>query len=272
MCDAENPEIKLIVFDLDDTLLDSQQVISPRTHAAIRQTAQKGIQMMLATGRMHASTVKYAKSLELTMPLITYNGAMVNTFPSGELVFHQPIAPEDASEVMDLCQEQQWHIQTYIQDVLYVCEFNRYVKLYVKVTGAEPVIIGKQLYAVKEAPTKMLIIADPPAIQHIKAYFAARLGKRLYIAESKPNFLEITSPSVNKGAALHSIAERMNIERQYIMAFGNGSNDIEMLRYAGWGIAVGNSPIDVRKAARLITATNDEDGVAKVLEKYILNF
>ena len=272
MREAKNTEIKLVVFDLDDTLLDSRQGISARTSAAIRQVAQKGIAIMLATGRMYASTVKFAQYLELAVPLITYNGAMVKAFPSGELLFHQPIDPEAAAQVLALCREQRWHIQTYIDDVLYVREINRYASLYARITDTEPVAVGDRLYALQAAPTKMLVIAEPDTVQQIKAYLVARLGNRLYIAESKPNFLEITHPSVHKGAALRWMAEQLKIDRHHIMAFGNGGNDIEMLRYAGWGIAVGNSPAEVKKAARLVTDSHDEDGVAKILEKVNLHF
>jgi len=97
------------------------------------------------------------------------------------------------------------------------------------------------------------------------------LGNVLCIAESTPNYLEINDPAVNKGAALRFVASRLNINRQEIMTFGNGINDIEMLSYSGWGVAVSNAPSAVKNIARLVTGSNDEEGVADVIEKYVLS-
>lgn len=271
MRETVKPTIKLLVFDLDDTLLDSSQRITPRSRQAIRRAVEQGITVTLATGRMYSSTVDFAAALELgEIPLITYNGAMVSNFPSGQVLFHQPLAAAAARQVFQLCRGQQWYVQTYVDDVLYVKELDQYAKLYARVTGAKPVAIGERLFSMTAAPTKMLAIADPANIQQMKALFAAQLGNTLCVAESKPNFLEITAPSVNKGKALQLIASRLQVKQAEIMAFGNGGNDLEMLGYAGWGVAVANAPAAVKQAARLITKSNDEEGVAAVIERYIL--
>lgn len=263
--------IKLMVFDLDDTLLDSNLSISLRTYQAIRQAMAKGIKVMLATGRMYSSAIPFARSLGLDMPLISYNGAMINSYPSGERLFHYPIKQEAAKQVMELCRERQWYIQTYINDVLYVKEIDKHAKLYAKTTGAQPISVGEQLYNMSEAPTKMLAIAEPDQIERMKGELASQLEKILYIAESKPGYLEINDLTVNKGTALKLIASQLNISPLEIMTFGNGINDIEMLNYSGWGVAVGNSSPAVKKIARLVTGSNDKEGVADVIERYVLS-
>jgi Cof subfamily protein (haloacid dehalogenase superfamily) len=137
--------------------------------------------------------------------------------------------------------------------------------------GATPIPIGDDLYTTPGTPTKMLVIAEPGHIKLIQDRFHGQLGDSLCIVESKPNYLEINDPIVNKGTALKFIANQLNINQEEIMAFGNGINDIEMLRYSGWGVAVDNSPAAVKNIARLVTGTNDEDGVAEVIENYILS-
>lgn len=267
----QKTNIKLIVFDLDDTLLNSDSSISPRTYQAIQQVVAKGIKVTLATGRMYSSAIPFARSLGLGIPVISYNGALISSYPSGERLFHNPIKQEVARQVMQLCRERQWYIQTYINDVLYVKEIDKRAELYARITGAKPIPVGDRLYTMLGAPTKMLAIAEPGEIELLKEGFHTQLGNVLCIAESTPNFLEINDPAVNKGAALRFVASRLNINRQEIMTFGNGINDIEMLSYSGWGVAVSNAPSAVKNIARLVTGSNDEEGVADVIEKYVLS-
>lgn len=267
----DKANIKLIVFDLDDTLLDSNQSISPRTYQAVQQVVAKGIKVTLATGRMYSTATPFARSLGLDVPIISYNGAMINAYPSDERLFHNPIKEEVAKQVMQLCRERKWYIQTYIDDVLYVKVPDEKAKCYAKIIGAKPTPVGDQLYTMPGTPTKMLVIAEPGEIEQLKEEFYTRFGDILCIAESKTNYLEINNFEVNKGTALKFIASSLNIDCQEIMAFGNGNNDIEMLRYADWGVAVDNSSPEVKKIARLVTGSNDEEGVADILEKYILS-
>lgn len=263
--------IKLMVFDLDDTLLNHDISISQRTLQAIRHAVNQGINVTLATGRMYQSTAFFARQLEIHLPIITYNGAMINDYPSGKVLFHSPINLQTARQVLQLCQEQKWYIQSYINDELYVREVNENAKKYAEITGANPIPVGEKLYAIQEEPTKMLAIAEPAMVEKMQEMFKSRLGNSLSVTESKPTYLEITNPEVNKGNALQFIAEKLNIKQCEILAVGNGENDISMFDYAGLGIAVGNAAPIVKKAAQLITGTNDDDGVADVIEKYILS-
>lgn len=270
MQNLNKADIKLMVFDLDDTLLNNKLSISPRTFQVIEQAVAKGIMVTLATGRMHASAVPHAISLGLEIPIISYNGGLITSYPSEETLFHSPIKQEVAKQVMEICRENAWYIQTYINDVLYVKELDERAVTYGKSFGVKPIPVGEQLYSMSGEPTKLLVIANPEEIEKMKEGLQKKLGDFVCLAESKPGFLEINDPNVNKGAALSYIAERLNIDAQEIMAFGNGINDIEMLRYAGWGVAVANAPDAVKKVARIVTGSNDEDGVADVIEKYVL--
>lgn len=264
-------DVKLLVFDLDDTLLNDQIAISLRSQQAIRAAVEQGIKVTLATGRMYCSTVFFADLLDVNVPLITYNGAMVNERPSGKPLFHSPIKPPLAKEILQLCKERQWYIQSYCNDELYVSEMNDYAKRYAEITGAKPIPAGKQLYTMEQSPTKMLVVAGPNQVSEIVEEFQTRFGDQVSIAESKPSYLEITNPDVNKGNALKVLAERIAIDLREVVTFGNGVNDISMLRCAGMSVAVGNAHQDVKEAACLVTGTNNEDGVAAVIERYLLS-
>ncbi|HEX3033153.1 MAG TPA: HAD hydrolase family protein, partial [Bacillota bacterium] len=185
-------------------------------------------------------------------------------------LFHNPIKQEVAKQVLEVCRAKEWYVQSYINDVLYVKDLDKRAVSYGKSFGVTPIPVGDQLYNMPGEPTKLLAITEPGDIEPLKAEFQRQLGDMIVVAESKPGYLEINDPAVNKGTALKFIASSLNIEPQEIMAFGNGINDIEMLRYAGWGVAVSNSAVEVQEAARLVTGSNDEEGVADALEKYVL--
>lgn len=262
--------IKLVAIDLDDTLLNKSLTVSPRAAQAIRKAVEQGVVVTVATGRMYQSALPYARQLELDVPLITYNGALIKAVLSGKTIFHQPIVPDIAADILALCRENGWHIQSYIDDTLYVTEMNEKTQVYIKIAGVTPVIMGDKLYDMKEAPTKMLIVDEPGRMEQIANVFYRRFAKQVYITSSKPKFLEFTHPSVNKGWAVAFLGEMLGIDREEIMAVGDSGNDVPMLEYAGLGVAMGNAKPTVQAAADVVTLSSDDDGVAEAIEKYVL--
>ncbi len=262
--------IKLVAIDLDDTLLNKSLTVSPRAAQAIRQAVEQGTVVTVATGRMYQSALPYARQLELDVPLITYNGALIKAVFSGKTFFHQPILPNIAADILALCRENGWHIHSYINDNLYVAEMNEKTQIYVKIAGVTPIVMGDKLYDLKEAPTKMLIVDDPERMGQIADIFHRRFANQVYITSSKPKFLEFTHPQVNKGWAVSFLGEMLGIDRDEIMAVGDSGNDVPMLEYAGLGVAMGNAKPAVKAAADVVTLSSDDDGVAEAIEKYVL--
>lgn len=262
--------IKLIAIDLDDTLLDSSLKISPRAAAAIQKAADAGIIVTIATGRMYQSALPYAKQLGLDVPLITYNGGLIKAAISGETFYHEPVPSDISVKILDMFRRNKWHIQLYIHDDLYVKEMNEKSKQYVKIAGVKAYAMGEELYDIKEAPTKMLAITEPECLPLMTAKLREELGDSIYLASSKPTFLEITHPKVNKGAALEKLAQKLGIEQQEIMAVGDSGNDLPMIQYAGYGVAMGNASEQVKAAAQFITKTCNDDGVAEAIERILL--
>jgi len=262
--------IKLIAVDLDDTLLDNSQKVSPRVKEAVRKAVAQGVAVTLSTGRMHRSALPYALELDLDIPLITYNGALIKCSLSGETLLHRPLDTQTAAEVLALFQERGWYIQAYIDDILYVKERDAMALYYEGVSGVTAVPIGDKLFSLDAAPTKLLAMAEPNLMDEIRPVLKERFGERLYAAISKPLYLEMVHPSVNKGMALDFLAKRLGIGSEAVMAMGDSLNDLDMIQYAGWGVAMGNAREEVKKVARVVTGRNDADGVAEAIEKYVL--
>ncbi|SMC40755.1 Cof-type HAD-IIB family hydrolase [Sporomusa malonica] len=262
--------IKLVALDLDDTLLDSKLAVSPRACEAIRKAVAQGVTVTIATGRMYCSALPYARQLGLDVPLITYNGALIKSSISGETLLHQPVDKELARQALELCREHGWYIQTYVNDELYVKEIDQYADYYSRLSGAPAIALGDAFFTGGERPTKMLTMSTQEGIIEIYNTFKAVFGNKLNLAISKPTFMEITDPAANKGRALAFLADKLRIKQEEIMALGDSGNDLDMVKYAGWGVAMGNASAAVKAAARLETLSNDADGVAEAIEKYVL--
>jgi len=262
--------VKLIALDMDDTLLNDDRQISSRNCEAIRKAAEQGVLVTIATGRMYCSARPYAEMLGIDAPLVVYNGGLVKSWKSGETLFHQPVPVELAQEVLGFFREQNWYVQTYVDDVLYVETLSEKAQAYADYAGVTAVPVGERLFTCDQAPTKILGMADSDFVQEMGAAVAKKFGSRLCTASSKAVFLEMVHPAVNKARALSFVAEQYGIAQEEIMAIGDSGNDIEMLRYAGLGVAMGNARPAAKAAAQVVTADNNGDGVALAIEKYVL--
>ncbi len=264
-------DIKLVAIDLDDTLLNTSLAVSPRTQAAIAQAVAQGVTVTVATGRMYTSALPYAKQLQLDVPLITYNGGLIRSCQSGETFYHQPVPEHLAHQMLALFQQKGWYLQSYVNDVLYVAERNQHALYYQTLTGIEAVALGNDFYTMPGTPTKMLALAPESEMREIAQTTQALFGAELMICQSKPIYLEITHPLVNKGRALDFLASRLGVSRDQVMAVGDSQNDLEMIKYAGWGVAMANAADNVKAAAQAVTGHHDAEGVAEAIETYVLN-
>lgn len=262
--------MKLIAIDLDDTLLNSNNNISARNISAIRRAVAAGIVVTIATGRMFCSAQALAAQLSLDVPLVTYNGALIKGALTEDVLFTQPVPSAIAAQVLTLFQHHQWFIQTYVDDVLYAPQRTERLAMYEQLAGVEAVVLGEKFFSWSQAPSKMLALAEPEQILKIEATLQEQFGQQLSLAQSKPSYLEITHPAVNKGAALAYLATHLNIERDQVMAIGDSFNDLSMLEFAGVGVAMGNAPAAIKARAQAVVATNDGDGVAEAIERFCI--
>lgn len=265
--------IRLVAMDLDDTLLCDDYTISERTLAAVRAAQGLGVKITLATGRMPVSARPYAEQLALDVPVINYHGAMIQNALSREIIFRRVIPVNLAEKIIEFLQKKQFYVQIYLGDQVFTQELNKYSDLYKSIARVriEQRDLIKLLKEEPEGVEKMLVISEEHDLGCLADILGLRYGRMIHITKSKPMFLELTEITVNKGAALANLAELYGVAREEVMAIGDSFNDIEMIEYAGLGVAMGNARSEVQTKADVITGTNQEDGVAQALERYVLN-
>ncbi|HAA90028.1 MAG: Phosphatase YidA [Thermoanaerobacterales bacterium 50_218] len=265
-------EIKLVAIDLDDTLLRDDLTISPYSKETIRAVRERGVAVTLATGRMFRSALPYAQELGFDVPLITYQGALVKNAFSGEVIYHCPLTADVAEDVIDIAREKNLQVNFYLNDHLYVERLTPLGAHYPRFARVPCYQVG-DLKALlhKGNPLKLLLIEDETMIDELAREVKAMLGSRAHVTKSKPRYLEVVHPRATKAHALQELAHWFGVSREEIMAFGDSFNDIEMLEFAGLGVAVANAPPEVRICASHVTSSNNEDGVARALEEFLLD-
>lgn len=262
--------IKLVAIDLDDTLLDGKGRISARTAELIQEVREQGILVTLATGRMYSSALFYARKLNMELPLITYHGALVKDSGSGEVLYYKPIEPEKAGRIIDFFREKGMHYNAYLDDCLYMERITPEGRDYIELAGIEARVMETLAEEVrKQGSIKLTGISyDIEKIGELERELKGRYGEELTITRSKPYFLEVMHKKGNKAEALKVVAEHYRILREEVLAIGDSYNDIEMLKWAGIGVAMGNAPLEVKQVADYVTLSNEEEGVAMVLQKF----
>jgi Cof subfamily protein (haloacid dehalogenase superfamily) len=240
-----------------------------RTRAAIAATRAAGIHVILVTGRMFQSVRRYARDAGIDDPVVCYQGAVVAEPASGRWLRHEPIPLELARETISALNEEGFGLNCYVNDELYVSEITPEAEKY---AGFQQLVlhpVGDLVTWLKEPPTKLVVIDDPQVLQGLKQRMIERFDGRLYISTSLPYFLEFASPNVTKAAGLEFVAEHLGFSRERTLAFGDGENDIELVDWAGYGVAVGNANEAVKERADFVCPSVDDEGVAQVLEAYL---
>lgn len=260
---------KLIAIDLDDTLLDDNREISAGTQEALTKAVDQGVIITLATGRMYASASAIAGKLALNVPLITYQGAFVKNLLDGKVLYERYVPVDIAKEIYAYSLENGLHVQGYVNDQLYVREENERTIAYGRQSSI-PYIVEPNMAQLMEKPQpKLLIYDEPEKLDTIAEEFRARFGTRAFITKSKPYFLEITHPEGTKGQALRYLADYFGCNMSETIAIGDSWNDHDMVEAAGLGVAMGNAVDSLKQIADYITASNEEEGVKQVIEKFI---
>jgi hypothetical protein len=229
----------------------------------------------IVTGRMFASARVYAQRLGLgDMPLVTYNGGLIRTAESEKTYFHLPVDLAPAAGVARLTKELDYSLNLYVDDKLVVEEVNERVRLYTSIALVEAQAVGdlSAYLAGDEAhrPTKMLVVDDEARIETLRQAVVAAYPSELYTVTSYPYFLEMMNPAVSKSKALGALSKQLGVDRDEILAIGDSFNDLDMLEYAGLGVAMGTAPEPVKARADYVTAGTDEGGVAAAIERFVL--
>ena len=218
---------------------------------------------------MFQSVRHYALEAGIDDPVVCYQGAVVAEPVSGRWLRHEPISLELARETIAAVTEEGFGLNCYVGDELYVAEITPEARRYADFQHIQLHPVGDLLDWLHVPPTKLVVIDDPEVLDELKLRMLARFDGRLYISKSLPYFLEFAAPDVTKAAGLDFLAARLGFSREGTVAFGDGENDIELVDWAGFGIAVANAHDRVKEVADFVCPSVDEEGVAQVLEAYL---
>jgi len=262
---------ELVALDLDYTFLNAELRINPRNAAAVKRCTELGAKVVITSGRMFRSTMRFVTELGLDTPTITYNGAYVKQESNGRVLLDEKLDLEVALELVDFCDREELNLNYYLDDTLYVAKITPWGELYSQRTGAPLHPVGDLRKLTDRAPTKVLIVAAPERIVQLRDELMPKYRERSYVTVSNIEYLEFMPRDSDKGKALAVVADYYGIAQERTIAFGDADNDIPMIRWAGLGVAMENARPDARDAADRIAPPHDEDGVAVVLEEIFRN-
>lgn len=270
---------KLIAIDMDGTLLNSENQIPKKNKELIKKATDRGIKVVLSTGRIFPSALHYARFLEIETPIISCNGAYVAEHDSSNIIYENPISIESSKEIISLAEKRGIYYHFYDDTTFYAREVSKTVENYYKLNEVmderEKInikIINNPIEILeKEKPLiyKFVFVKDN---EEELLDFRKEVSniKGVEVASSWWNNIEIMNKGVSKGKALEELCKLLNIDTKETVAIGDNENDIPMLKTAGLSIAMGNGEEIVKKIANKVTETNDESGVGNAIEKYII--
>lgn len=266
--------VRLIVSDLDGTLLRDDHTLSEYTKAVIHKVSEQGIDFMLATGRIFGGARQIAKELKLNTPILACNGALIKE-AAGRLIYGKPLLDETLSEVFRLLTEQKYYFHCYGEESFYTKKFGNSLSAFYAfnidlpeedrfpMVEIDPMdLIGKD--------TIYKVLARCEGEEERKALYSSLTEiAGTSVTVSWHNTFDICADEVSKASAIERYAKKNGIAQSEIICFGDNYNDMDMLQYAGLGIAVENGVKELKEAADYVTACNNEDGVAKAIEKLV---
>ena len=266
---------KLLVLDVDGTLLNDEREISKRTLAALLKVQQMGVRIVLASGRPTYGLMPLAKTLELGNYggfVLSYNGCQIIKAQNGEILFERRINPEMLPYLEKKARKNGFAIFTYHDDTLITdSPDNEYIKNEALLNNLKIIREDEFSTAIDFAPCKCMLVSDKEkALIGLEQHWEKRLAGTLDAFRSEPYFLEVVPCGVNKANTLGALLEHLGVTREEVIAVGDGVCDVTMLQLAGMGVAMGHSQDSVKVCADYVTTSNEEDGVALAVEKLIL--
>lgn len=266
--------IKLIALDIDDTLLTSQQKISEQTKLALKEALDKGIKVVLCSGRPLAGVSQYLDELGIKgdeQYVITYNGALVET-ASGNVLSRKTIDNAGYRRIVKFIEKN--NMQYYVLDddsnvytsnhdisrIAVVQAWENSAGIFVR----EPDDLAPDFEIAKAA-----IVGEKATLDQYEQMVKKEFADEYYVVRAGDYFIEAMHPDVNKGEGLRTLAKILNLNKDEIMAFGDEKNDLPMFDFVGSAVAMGNGSDIAKEHAKYVTDTNDNDGIAKALKKYV---
>lgn len=266
---------KLVAIDMDGTLLNSNNQVSERTKMAIEKAKAQGTHIIISTGRVLKSALSYSKNLNLKNPIIACNGAII-VDENSNIIYRRPIDNRLVREIVNLSRERNIYYHFYDESQFYShVKVDEVLQFYNE--GNENTSIDINVFDDIEGITNsdelnvykfLFIDNNKDKLLGLRSELD-KLGD-ICTSSSWANNIEAMGLNVSKGEAVRELCIRLQIKPEEVITIGDSENDLSMLRFAGLGVAMGNGDETIKKQADYITDSNDEDGVAKVIEKFVL--
>ena len=263
--------IRLLAIDLDGTLVNDRLEMDPRDVAAVKAASAAGVMVVLATGRMFKSSLTYAEPLELTGPIINYQGAVVREIATGEVWHRCELTMPMQQRVLMFAEPRDWHVNAYVDERVYTARPRPEADLYARIAMVPYEAVGPLSRWVSQDSTKMVLVdLDPADVPARIAELIAWMGDVARVTRSLDWFVEVVNPQVSKARALALVADRLGIARADVCAIGDNLNDEDMVSWAGFGVAMGNAPKALKAVAKHVTGRVGDAGVAQVIQRYVI--
>jgi Cof subfamily protein (haloacid dehalogenase superfamily) len=261
-------DIQLIASDLDGTLLRHDGTVSKRTEAAVRAAVAAGFKVVLSTGRPPRTVLPIAEQLGLTGLAVCSNGAILFDIDRREVIEHQHVPQDALKNIIARLREREPSVSFATEYGHRVGSEPHFPRPETWVSGLNPTIAD--IDALTIDPLIKLAIHHPDhAVEKLAELVRAIVGNELSVTFSGMHFVEVAAAGISKALGLARVCERLGVDAKRVVAFGDMPNDLAMLSYVGRGVAVGNAHPDVMAEGYETTATNDEDGVAQVIEALV---
>jgi Cof subfamily protein (haloacid dehalogenase superfamily) len=261
---------KMLVIDMDDTLLTDDHKISEENKEMLLKAQEKGVYVILASGRPTPAMTAYAKELQMDSYMISYNGAVVTDLKEDKILFEQTLTQEQIHELYEYSLKSKTHIITYLDGKVVSETSSEYIDIELSITGLVHNKVSDFKAAVQSSAVKCILLEEPSYLKEVEKDLKKAMP-HLSVSMSKPFFLEVAQNGIDKGASIKLLAEKLNILQSEIIAVGNAGNDLTMIEYAGLGVWVDNVDPELRHKADVIVASNNNHGVAEVVRRFILN-
>ena len=266
---------KLIAIDMDGTLLREDKSVSERTKNAIKLAKEKGVYVVIATGRPIDGVSRYLEELDMLGEndyVLSYNGGLVLKTKSREVVSKTVLTGADLHYLHNLSKELGVNIHAFSEvHGLMTPKNSKYTEVEANINGIRISINDYSDIEDDHSIIKVMMIDEPEVLQKAIDNLPKEVYEKYTVVRSAPFFLEFLNKKVNKGTGVELLAKHLDIKQEEIMTFGDAGNDLDMIVYAGMGVAMANAFDEVKEAANYITDSNENDGVAKAIEKFVLN-
>lgn len=265
-------EKHLIALDLDGTLLSDQRQILAPTKETIQHLIEAGHVVVIATGRSNKLSIHYYHELGLKTPLINSNGAVIHhPHDKNWGVHHTPLERKLALDIIDANKQLQGkNVLAAVQDTVYLDQYDEHIFDFYQPKKDDPFHVGPVTDLLKDDPTLMLLYPDKDNLQRLTSYLndlhADIIDHRNW--GEPTNIIEVMNNKVNKATAIQQVAKEFGISKERIIAFGDETNDLAMIDYAGVGVAMGNAVDELKTVAKHVTDTNENNGIGQFLADY----